>query len=111
MEHLEAERRLRELARQAVAGDLDQLAGEVMALRRELRAVRDAAGLPAPGVSRDDRQVAVAVLRARGCSTRAIADVLGLGRTTVQADLRALGVERPPLIRGLDGRLTRGPVA
>jgi hypothetical protein len=42
---------------------------------------------------------------------RSIAAATGVNRATVDADLQALGVPRPAMIRGLDGRQTRGPSA
>ena len=94
--------------RRAVARDLDQLAGELERVRREIRALRLAAGLPLdpPEVERRER---VAAMRRRGMSVRSIALAVGVHRATVTADLRTVGVPRPPQIVGLDGRTTPGP--
>jgi len=99
---------LEDLARRAVAADLDQVVAEVDRLRRELTALRHAAGLPAGReLDRLDRRARAIELRAEGHSTRSIAAALGADRNTVSRDLA--GVPRPPAIRGLDGRVTAGP--
>jgi DNA invertase Pin-like site-specific DNA recombinase len=101
---------LEQLARQAVARDLDQVARELEALRREVSAIRMAAKLPVEPPPARRRQLA-AELREMGMSTRAIALAVRADRGTVQRDLRSAGVARPPMIHGLDGRSTRGPSA
>ena len=96
------------IIRRAVASDLDSLMLEIDGLRKELMAVREAAGVPIepPQVERRER---VAAMRRSGMSTRAIALAIGVNRATVAADLRVAGVPAPQPILGLDGRLTRGP--
>jgi hypothetical protein len=107
-----ARQALEDLARQAVAADLDGIANEVAALRRDVAAVRQASGLPAPGeldrIARRERAVA---LRAGGHSLRSIAAALGTDRGTIARDLAEMGAPRPSMIRGLDGRTTAGPRA
>jgi DNA-binding NarL/FixJ family response regulator len=89
--------------RGAVGPDLDQLSAELAEVKRELVAVRLAAGLPAGRVPRAERQEQVAVLRARGLSRKAIARVVRTTPETVRTDVRKLGL--PPATRslGLDG--------
>ena len=103
-----ARQALEQLARRAVASDLDALQVELAAVRRELMAVRAAAGVPVTPPDLERREHVVEMRRA-GMSTRAIALAIGVHRATVTADLRAADAPRPELIAGLDGRLTRGP--
>lgn len=103
--------------RQVVAGDLDTLAAELAAVRRELASVERLGGQVTAleaiagggALPRRERITRAAELRTQGVSVRAIASALHTDRGTVARDLKQLGVPVPETISGLDGRTTRGP--
>lgn len=102
-----ARQALEQLVRPIVSRELDSLSVELVMLRRELVALRAVSGLLDRGEI--ERRQRVAELRRTGASVRAIAAATGSDRATVTADLKALDVPRPARVRGLDGRVTRGP--
>jgi DNA-binding NarL/FixJ family response regulator len=95
--------------REAVARDLDDLHGEIARLKREILLLERLAGLPAAPLAVRDRRERVAELRSAGHSERSIAAALRVSRAVIQHDLAVEKVPSPPLIRGIDGRATRGP--
>jgi hypothetical protein len=103
----QAREALKSFIRAEVAADLDVLAGELTRVRRELAAVKAAAGLPVEPLARRERREQTARLRQAGQSVRSIALAVGANRGTVARDLKALGVVPPAgQVVGLDGRTT-----
>jgi DNA-binding NarL/FixJ family response regulator len=98
---------VQELARQAVVADLDHLAAEVAALSRTVSRLERSCGLATSRLPPDDRREQVTELRERGLSTRTIAALVGTHRTTVQADVRQLGLPAPATTLGADGVVRR----
>lgn len=99
---------LEDLLRSAVGRDLDELAGELTMLRRQVVVLERLAGLSTAPAGQQERRERAAELRQAGLSTRAIASALASHRNTIVSDLRLLGVQPPSgEVVGLDGRVTR----
>jgi hypothetical protein len=90
---------LQELARQAIASDLDQIAGEL----HTIRAALSKAGIPLPAVPADERRRTVVKLRAAGLSSGLIAQGFGVHRGTIVRDVRELGLPPAQRSTGVDG--------
>jgi hypothetical protein len=100
---------LETLVRRIVCSNFDELAGEIERLRREVISLEKMVGLSGHTPGRWQRQARVAELRGRGYSTRAIAQLLHIDRSTVTKDCARLGLEPAEFVIGLDGRTVRGP--
>jgi hypothetical protein len=86
---------LETLVRRVVCSNLDEMAGEIERLRREVVALERIVGLLGQTPGRRQRQARVAELRGRGYSTRAIAQLLHTDRESRLAGKEAVAAFGP----------------
>ncbi len=100
---------LNKVIRSAVAVDMDELAGELRALRCQLAALETMVGLPSTRLPRRERRKRVAELRRGGYSRSAIAVMPRVDIKTVHRDLRVVQAPPAAMLVGLDNRPVKGP--
>jgi DNA-binding NarL/FixJ family response regulator len=91
---------LAELVREVVSRDLDELHARLEALERQVAE----GSVFAHREHLAQRRRAVVALRLTGLSISAVAERLGLGRSTVERDLQVTPHTAPDYVVGLDGK-------